>query len=452
MLNNRSQNLLLFLYMLLWLALSVYMGQHHEPFADEAQGWLIARDTSLSELFFSVLRKEGHPFLWYLWLKLLLFLGLPYSKVYLASLIPQAAGVALFLKKAPFPLWARLAFASTYFIFYQYNIVARNYSLMLFFFVLTILAWQKREKHPLAYTIVLMLLGSISVHTFLLSIGLFVLFMPQAKTKEKLLFATFVALLVYLLFPDMTTNSYIKHFTGNMFVTALHTMLLPTCGLITAALFYENILSAAIGIFYFCLLMAELFGQYRKEFVFLLLPNLLFMAVGFYKPWHAGILILIIMLILWQNHSQKISKTLMFCIVLFFMVQIYWSAKAFIQEKNGAYSTAPAVHDFLKQKNISIDETEFLSFNTISLCPYVETNSCTYWDWSKQGFMKKVKPIILPQATKAVLTAWNRKTIKEQLTSRGFVLKEFPSEHFFATNDMSSDETIYLYYKESENE
>ncbi|MBO5285221.1 MAG: hypothetical protein J6B00_05020 [Alphaproteobacteria bacterium] len=452
MLNNRLQTLLLPLYMLLWLVLSVYMGQHHEPFADEAQGWLIARDTTFSELFFSVLRKEGHPFLWYLWLKLLLFLGLPYSKVYLASLIPQAAGVTLFLKKAPFPLWARLAFASTYFIFYQYNIVARSYSLMLFFFVLTALLWQKREKHPLAYTIVLMFLGSISVHTFLLSIGLFVLFMPQAKTKEKLLFATFVALLVCLLFPDMTTNSYIKHFTGNMFVTLVHTMSLTTCGLITAAGFYEDIFCAAFGIFYFCLLMTELLGQYKKDFAFLLLPNLLFMAAVSYKPWHAGILILIIMLILWQNHSQKISKTLLVYIILFFMVQIYWSIRAFVQEKNGAYSAAPAVHDFLKQKNISINETEFLSFNTTSLCPYDETNSCTYWDWCKYGFIKKVKPIVLPQSAKAVLTTWDRKTINKQLTSQGFVLKVFPSEHFFATRDMSTDETIYLYYKESGNE
>ena len=38
----------------------------HEPWADEAQAWLIARDCSGVELLFQRLRYEGHPGLWYL--------------------------------------------------------------------------------------------------------------------------------------------------------------------------------------------------------------------------------------------------------------------------------------------------------------------------------------------------------------------------------------------------
>lgn len=454
MLKSRLKTLLFPLYMLFWLTLSVYLGEHHKPFADEAQGWLIARDTTLSELFLSVLRKEGHPFLWYLWLKFLMCFGLPYSKIYLASLIPQAIGVALFLKKAPFPLWARLAFVSTYFIFYQYNIVARSYSLIFLFIVLTALWTPKRNEHPLIYTLVLIGLGSISVHTFILSAGLFALFMLKQKDKApKALFATFMVLTIAYLFPDMQRNNYIKHFSENKFIAAVHAISLFSSGLITAGMVYdEDIVQICFSILYFILLMIELIDFDRKKFIILLLPNLVFMAIVSYKLWHTGIIILIIMLILWQNYAKKISKTLLSCIVLFFIVQTYWSVIAFVQEQNGAYSSAPAVHDFLKQKNIPIENTLFLTFNTISLCPYDEIKSCTYWNWEKNWFMKKTDLSNLSPAIKAVATNYRHKKVNEKLKPQGFVLQKFPSEHFFASYDMSSDEAIYLFYKETGNE
>ena len=38
---------------------------HHEPWSDEAQAWLMGRDTGFGDLLFRALRYEGSPGLWH---------------------------------------------------------------------------------------------------------------------------------------------------------------------------------------------------------------------------------------------------------------------------------------------------------------------------------------------------------------------------------------------------
>ena len=50
---------------------------HHEPWADEAQAWQLARYLSLHDLFVTYLHYEVHPILWYVLLRTLNFGGFP---------------------------------------------------------------------------------------------------------------------------------------------------------------------------------------------------------------------------------------------------------------------------------------------------------------------------------------------------------------------------------------
>src|ERR1700677_3445089 len=52
---------------------------HHEPWADEAQSWLLGRDASLAQLWGHFLHYEGTPGLWQTLIHALIRLGLPYS-------------------------------------------------------------------------------------------------------------------------------------------------------------------------------------------------------------------------------------------------------------------------------------------------------------------------------------------------------------------------------------
>src|SRR5436853_2707169 len=68
---------------------------HHEPWMDEAQAWLLAKDTSFKELFLKYLRYEGSPGLWHLILMIPAKLGLPYFSINILSAIFAATGVWL---------------------------------------------------------------------------------------------------------------------------------------------------------------------------------------------------------------------------------------------------------------------------------------------------------------------------------------------------------------------
>lgn len=59
----------------LLVALTVH---RHEPWADEAQSWLLARDASLTDLWGRLLHYEGTPGLWQTLVHALIRLGLSY--------------------------------------------------------------------------------------------------------------------------------------------------------------------------------------------------------------------------------------------------------------------------------------------------------------------------------------------------------------------------------------
>ncbi len=121
----------------------------HEPWFDEALAWLIARDSSLSEILFTAPHYEGHPSLWHLVLMPFAKLGAPYQlSIGLVSLIFSGIAMALFVYKAPFKRIIRLLMPFTYFMFYQFGVVSRPYCMVMLAIVLMALTYGKKDVHP----------------------------------------------------------------------------------------------------------------------------------------------------------------------------------------------------------------------------------------------------------------------------------------------------------------
>ena len=162
-------------YVPIWIGyagLIFYTILHHEPWFDKAQAWLIARDCSFSQLFSEVLRYEGHPALWYLILKIAITCGLPYEALGLLGGAIATVGIGVFLAKSPLPKLLTALFPFTFFLAYQYAVVARSYVLMpLFLFAVAILARRKWER-PIRWVVPLMFLANVSVHAFLVACGI----------------------------------------------------------------------------------------------------------------------------------------------------------------------------------------------------------------------------------------------------------------------------------------
>jgi hypothetical protein len=173
--------------------LMVYSGvvlwtlQYHEKWADEAQAWLIARDLDLGTIWFHELRYEGSPGLWHtiLWVAQHVFHA-PYGALGYIGAVFAIAGAAVLLFLAPFPRLVRWPLAFTYFMVYQYAVIARPYTLLPLLAFLAALLF-KDVKHPEWITVVLVLLSLLTLHGTLLAGCLGLAYLTQAyKNRDEL--------------------------------------------------------------------------------------------------------------------------------------------------------------------------------------------------------------------------------------------------------------------------
>lgn len=152
-----------------WIAVVAFTVRYHEKWADEAQAWLIARDLDLKTIWFHELRYEGSPGLWHtiLWAAQHVFHA-RYDALGYIGMAGATAGVVLLIFKAPFPRYIRWPLAFTYFLVYQYAVIARPYTLLpLLAFAAALLF--KDLKHPERMTVVLALLANLSLHGTILA-------------------------------------------------------------------------------------------------------------------------------------------------------------------------------------------------------------------------------------------------------------------------------------------
>ena len=107
--------------------LALVIGISHEPWADEAQSWIIARDASVGEIIWDISRYEGTFPLWFLTLKFFISIGLRYEYIYIVPTIISSLGLFVFLKKVDAPKYVKVLLPFTYYVFFQYTVVSRSY-------------------------------------------------------------------------------------------------------------------------------------------------------------------------------------------------------------------------------------------------------------------------------------------------------------------------------------
>jgi hypothetical protein len=148
----------------------------HEPWFDEAQSWLLARDASVFDLLHTYLPYEGHPPLWYLVLKIATTAGLPYKSINVIGAGIAALGVLQLLLDRDAPLAVKALLPFTFFIAYQYTIVSRSY-VMMFPILIGILAIYRRRRERLwLFVVLLVLLSQVSLHGTSIAGGLVLLY------------------------------------------------------------------------------------------------------------------------------------------------------------------------------------------------------------------------------------------------------------------------------------
>jgi hypothetical protein len=157
----------------LFLGIGLFFVLRHEPWRDEIEVWLVARESaSLGDLFHNM-RTEGHPAVWYLVTFGLTRLTRDPLAMQLANLVIAAGAVLLFFRAAPFGLAIRLLFAFGYFAGFEFGVIARSYALeLLLLFAFCARASQREPRIDMAGAVLLVLLANTHLYGTMAAVAL----------------------------------------------------------------------------------------------------------------------------------------------------------------------------------------------------------------------------------------------------------------------------------------
>lgn len=165
----------------------------HEPWADEAQAWLLARDQGFWHLMLHAIRYEGSPGLWHALLWGLARLHVSYVGMRWIAGVFALAGVYVLLRWSPFPLILKALLPFGFWLAYQDAVVARSYVLfaILAFPAAAILRSMSRPHTPadrgklIWLAVLLGLMANLSVHGFIASIGFAIVAVALLRRKMR---------------------------------------------------------------------------------------------------------------------------------------------------------------------------------------------------------------------------------------------------------------------------
>ncbi len=289
----------------------IAVAQRHEPWFDEAQAWLLARDDSLWHLLSSQMRYEGSPPLWHLLLMGPAKLGAPYATITVIAVAIAIAGAYVLVRHSPFPLPLTLGVLFSFVVAYQYAVVARSYVLLPLLLFLLAIAWAGRIRDPWPFVLILGLLASTSTHGLLVAGSVFLVHLLQvwrpidkvplsvpvrrAHLRSGVAFMVLCGLLVLELWPAQDQS------LGSGF------NLDPMHFLTVAPAVLRNALAGDAFIAFAAVALSAWWFRRTRTLLLWALPTLALLtlaAVKYQNQWHDGIPFLVWVFALWVSLAQ----------------------------------------------------------------------------------------------------------------------------------------------------
>ena len=399
--NKLKSNKLWIIYGIVFAAfvcMGVFAGLHHEPWADEAQSWLIARDShTLTELLQAV-KYEGTLPTWHLINKAFQLAGLDYGHMFVIPLVFSAIGVILlFFTDAP--LWSKIMLPFSFFVVYQNSVVARQYAMVFPAMMLIVIFYRKRFDVPVRYHLALFLLALTSSFGVVISCSFmlwdFIIMLkkrfegPAYKKYLLPFFGTGIVILVmsYLSLPPDDCSTALNKYSLSKNAT-------------NALLF--NIENTALRYIFLALMLALFVYYFRRILIQSLVmtaPLIIFMAVVYQREWHMTYLffLLVSLLMIFRDDFKKTERPFEkpanvlanIMVVMLLAVQCAAGVYSVYYEHQHAYSPAKEIAEFLRPyagEGAVIDRE---GFNAIALSPYYnqplytnDTCGKAYFIWS----------------------------------------------------------------------
>jgi len=392
---------------------------YHEPWADEAQAWQLARSLSLPALFQTYIRYEGSPGLWHFLLWVLVRARVSYSGLHWICGAIAVGATALLVFKSPFPRYLKFALPFTYFLLFQYAVVARSYVLAPVSLFLIALCW---KKSPLVLALLLGLLANVALHAAVISGGLAVVYVVSRIQDRK----------------HGVSHPWRRHIQALAILLGLYAFAIwtawppsdlgfkPTAGYLPTVLLMRllELGQPWLLAFPFWIVIANCFRA-RRSLLYLLpvLLCMLFCVARYASWWHVGLLYPLLICLLWitwpapGSNASRPETNGRIALMLMAAVQIGWSAYAIEFDHYNAYSPDLATAQFLRpivQQGGTVAVTYFhdpedidgtssgvLTYRSVGLLPYFDHNiyinqADSFWSWSTQNQTGKMLDRVLP--------------------------------------------------------
>jgi hypothetical protein len=374
---------------------------HHEPWADEAQAWLLSRDLSYRYLVLHQLAYEGHPPLWptILWVASHWF-HLPYQSMNWIGGLCAIAGCWFFCRYSPFPLFVRVLFPFTYFMAFQYAIVARPYVLLPLFAFATAHFFTDAERRPWRFAAAASALTLLTAPGVMIAVGLMAArawyifrswagIPPPARRQliaAAVMFGIVLAFVAFVNWPpaDRSNGRRIR----SPDETTVGLAFLPRD--ISVAFLGSPILSTAF------LVAVGAWCACRQRLLPFALPTALVLAL-FVKVygnlWHCGALTLICVTALWigwplqarcvSKLSWVLNSLMLVGLAGLFAVNVYWTARTLAMDYSGAYSGSSDAANFLRSVRADANSTCGFGFHSVAVQPYFTESIFQNWPHSE---------------------------------------------------------------------
>lgn len=373
----------------------------HEPWVDEAQAWLLARDLNLQSLLFHFLRREGHPPLWYLLLWGPAHLHMPYAVMSWMVAPIALAGIWVLLRYAPFPFYVRALLPFSFFLAYQYAVVARSY--VLFPLLGFLAAHFYRRRRPMRLAIALGLLANVSLHGTIVAMVFAALYAlrlrrerapglrPPGSKPAALVFAASIAVAAVCLWPTMgalprvgpTLNRIIDTLSLRSHTApapapqpaalpaltpaapppspttaqapALNTPGRARLGNVPVVLSMGFAHPWPLAVAFELLVIVYLFWRRQPGLVLAPVLLALFLIFVYAAEWHMGLLWVTVLMVLWaawdtsERPGFDLQSVVAGSLALLCILQLPWTYHAFAYDFRDATSANPATAAYLKR-------------------------------------------------------------------------------------------------------
>lgn len=414
-LHSDSKNLNLLFGVILSISILYYKLAFHELWKDEWQAWLVTRDLGIGNML-SFLNYEGHPALWYLFLKPWTILPIQEDiALQLAHTLLVIFTFYFLLIRINLPSLWKVFISLSYFLVFEYGVINRGYVLVILLSLVAIdLIVQQKRSWLLGVVIFLLcqteaygviIAGAITLYLLLNREG------NRLILDKKIIFWSLTGFLIFVftVFPRGNEDDFTRAYNQQSFsVEVIHESIQGHLANVFAIGLIDDTASSGISMsgliisLIVLLILICIFFRDRRSFISLLFGLAVFISFGILifsggvRQWGMVYVLFTISLILSHNYKTTWSQSRYILVMVLMIAPMVHGIRALIIDAQIPFSNAKEVGLFIKEKvpeNVPV--LVINKFETAPVGAYAERalyelpsgENFTYFKWLEKVYL-----------------------------------------------------------------